>query len=45
MKTIVIIGGSKGIGKAISQLELTSNRVINISRSKPENSHQNLTHY
>lgn len=45
MKTIVIIGGSKGIGKAISQLELTKNRVINISRSKPENLHQNLTHY
>lgn len=45
MKTIVIIGGSKGIGKAISQLELTNNRVINISRSKPENLHQNLTHY
>ncbi|SNR73458.1 NAD(P)-dependent dehydrogenase, short-chain alcohol dehydrogenase family [Lutibacter agarilyticus] len=45
MKTIVIIGGSKGIGKAISQLELTNNKVINISRSDPEFYHQNLTHY
>lgn len=45
MKTIVIIGGSKGIGKAISQLELKNNKVINISRSQPEFKHQNLTHY
>ncbi len=45
MKTIVIIGGSKGIGKAISQLELKNNKVINISRSQPEFNHENLTHY
>ena len=45
MKTIVIIGGSKGIGKAIIQKELTSNSVINISRTEPEFEHPNLTHY
>ena len=45
MKTIVIIGGSKGIGKAISKKELNSNKVINISRTKPEFEHVNLTHY
>ena len=45
MKTIVIIGGSKGIGKAISNALLDQNSVINISRSQPEFSHRNLTHY
>jgi 3-oxoacyl-[acyl-carrier protein] reductase len=45
MKTIVIIGGSKGIGKAISNTLLDENRVINISRSQPEFAHLNLTHY
>ena len=45
MKTIVIIGGSKGIGKAISTVMLDENCVINISRSQPEFSHRNLTHY
>lgn len=45
MKTIVIIGGSKGIGKAIAQQKLPNNKVINISRSEPEFTHQNLTHY
>lgn len=45
MKTIVIIGGSKGIGKAISTTMLDKNSVINISRSQPEFPHRNLTHY
>ncbi|GGK45458.1 MULTISPECIES: SDR family NAD(P)-dependent oxidoreductase [Flavobacteriaceae] len=45
MKTIVIIGGSKGIGKAISTAMLDKNSVINISRSQPEFPHRNLTHY
>jgi len=45
MKTIVIIGGSKGIGKAISIKELANNKVINISRTQPEFEHANLTHF
>ena len=46
MRTIVIIGGSKGIGNAIltSQLNLNNN-VFNISRTAPELNHSNLTHY
>jgi len=46
MRTVLIIGGSKGIGNAIlsSQLEL-NNKVYNISRSAPPNNHPNLTHY
>lgn len=45
MKSIVIIGGSKGIGKAITKLELKNSKIINISRSQPKFNHQNLTHY
>ncbi|REE79862.1 NAD(P)-dependent dehydrogenase (short-subunit alcohol dehydrogenase family) [Lutibacter oceani] len=45
MKTVLIIGGSKGIGKAISNLLLDTCNIINISRSQPEFTHQNLTHY
>ena len=45
MKNIVIIGGSKGIGSAILMQQLQSNQVINISRTAPDVSHSNLTHY
>jgi len=45
MKTIIIIGGSKGIGKAISQRLLAKHSVVNISRTAPDFSHNNLTHY
>ena len=45
MKKIIIIGGSKGIGKAITESLLTTHQVINISRSTPEVQHENLTHY
>jgi NAD(P)-dependent dehydrogenase (short-subunit alcohol dehydrogenase family) len=45
MKTIVIIGGSKGIGNAILNLLLEQHKIINISRSMPSITHQNLTHY
>ena len=45
MKNIVIIGGSKGIGNAILQQQLESNKVYNISRNTPELSHPNLKHY
>lgn len=45
MKTIIVIGGSKGIGKALVEKLLTYRNVINISRSIPEISHNNFTHY
>ncbi|MCL6296106.1 SDR family NAD(P)-dependent oxidoreductase [Jejuia spongiicola] len=45
MKTIIIVGGSKGIGKAIINSLIKYCNVINISRSIPEISHNNLTHH
>lgn len=45
MKKIIIIGGSKGIGKAIVKTLLPSHKVINISRTEPDEAHENLTHY
>ena len=45
MKTVVIIGGSKGIGEAILRSQLNTHKVINISRSKPSIIHENLLHY
>lgn len=45
MKNILVIGGSKGIGNAIISSLLETNQIINISRTAPEQSHQNLTHY
>ena len=45
MSTIIVVGGSKGIGNAIVTSLLSSNNVINISRTEPEVSHNNLTHY
>ena len=45
MKKILVIGGSKGIGKAIVASLLEENKVINISRTEPTENHQNLTHY
>ncbi|OMP29925.1 SDR family NAD(P)-dependent oxidoreductase [Mangrovimonas sp. DI 80] len=45
MKTVIIIGGSKGIGNAILNTLLETHQVINISRSAPQGTHQNLTHY
>ena len=45
MKTLVIIGGSKGIGNAILKKHLENHHIINISRSAPELTHDNLTHY
>ena len=45
MRTIVIIGGSKGIGNAIVNLLVESTKIINISRSEPKSKHQNITHY
>ncbi|RAJ17070.1 SDR family NAD(P)-dependent oxidoreductase [Olleya aquimaris] len=45
MKHLVIVGGSKGIGKAITETFLNTHKVTNISRSAPEMSHENLTHH
>lgn len=45
MRNIVIIGGSKGIGYAVLQQQLERNKVFNISRTEPNFSHSNLTHF
>jgi NAD(P)-dependent dehydrogenase (short-subunit alcohol dehydrogenase family) len=45
MKTVVIIGGSKGIGAAITKLLIETHKIINLSRSQPEIIHRNLIHY
>ena len=44
MRTIIIVGGSKGIGNALLQLLVKSHNVINISRSEPKITHENLHH-
>lgn len=45
MRTIVIIGGSRGIGNAIVKTLINTHKVINISRTVPEFNHDNLIHY
>ena len=45
MKKIVVIGGSKGIGKAIIESLINENEVINISRTDTLPPHNNFTHY
>lgn len=45
MKTIVIVGGSKGIGNAILNTLISSHKVINLSRTAPDLVHENLKHY
>ena len=45
MKTIIVIGGSKGIGNAILKNLLETNKVINISRTPPLLTHANLKHH
>ena len=46
MKSIIVIGGSKGIGKAlISSLLSSYDNIINISRTEPEISSGIVTHY
>mgnify|MGYP001077548079 CR=1 FL=1 len=44
MGNYIIVGGSKGIGKAISSNLRHQHQVINLSRSQPEN-HSNITHH
>ena len=45
MKTIVIVGGSRGIGNAILNNFISSHKVINLSRTAPDLVHENLKHY
>ena len=45
MKTIIIVGGSRGIGRATLEALLPNNKVINISRNAPDFDHVNLTQY
>lgn len=45
MRTIVIVGGSRGIGQAITNTLLDSHKVVNISRTSPNLKHVNLTHH
>ncbi|WMI70102.1 SDR family NAD(P)-dependent oxidoreductase [Mangrovimonas sp. YM274] len=45
MKTVIIVGGSKGIGKAITEQLLENHHVVNISRSAPQITHKNLEHH
>lgn len=45
MKKILVIGGSKGIGKAIVASLIEKNNIINLSRTLPSLAHENLTHY
>jgi NAD(P)-dependent dehydrogenase (short-subunit alcohol dehydrogenase family) len=45
MNKIVIVGGSRGIGKEIINELVNDNMIINLSRNKPELTHTNLSHY
>ena len=45
MKTIIIVGGSRGIGRATLEALLPYNKLINISRNAPDLHHVNLAHY
>ncbi len=45
MRTIVVIGGSKGIGKEVVLRLLPDNNVISISRQASDLEHANLTQY
>ena len=45
MKTIIIVGGSRGIGRATIEALLPNYKLINISRNAPDFEHANLTHY
>lgn len=44
MNTIVIVGGSKGIGKAIIDVLKESHRIVNFSRTEAE-THPNVEHH
>jgi len=44
MRTILVVGGSKGVGERLVALNIDHHRVINFSRSRPSVDHANLTH-
>ena len=45
MNKILVIGGSKGIGSAIIKNLVDENSIVNISRTPPVDSQNNLTHF
>jgi len=45
MNKILIVGGSKGIGRSILETQLESRACINLSRNKPDIQHDQLTHH
>ena len=45
MKTYIVVGGSRGIGNAIVHNLLKNHKVVNISRTKPEISNENFSHF
>ncbi len=45
MKKVLIIGGSKGIGKAVIDKMLTAYKIVNISRTKPDDFPDSIEHY
>ncbi|MDG1227888.1 MAG: SDR family NAD(P)-dependent oxidoreductase [Polaribacter sp.] len=45
MKSILIVGGSSGIGKSLVKVLLEKNKVISISRTSSKISHPNLTEH
>lgn len=45
MKTVLIVGGSSGIGKSLLQMLLDTTKIISFSRSSSEITHSNLTEY
>ncbi|MBZ4043227.1 SDR family NAD(P)-dependent oxidoreductase [Flavobacterium hibisci] len=45
MRNILMVGGSKGIGRTILMQQLENNKVLNISRTEPDFFHSNLTHF
>ncbi len=45
MRTVLIVGGSKGIGEALLKKLVDSTSIINFSRTSPSFSHTNLKQY
>lgn len=45
MKKVLVVGGSKGIGKAIVKEMSGSYEIINISRTDPDDLEENMVHY